>query len=348
MTASSDALGTTPDAGARRWIRPAVGLVATGVFVWLAFGTISWRGVRGVIAGARVAPLVLALVLLAADFTVRITRWWWMLRVLAPRLPLRACARPFLVSMALNNTLPLRAGDVARAVAFRETLGAPTMRVVGTLLIERVLDLFALVALFFVGLLATPAGGIPRGLIVGGAMLGGVTLLAAALLVVAPGALLPIAERVMARPSLASRRWTPRLLAGVRQLFDTLALVQSPARAAQLLGLSALAWLLEGAVFACVAWSLGTGGGPLAPWFACATGTLATLIPSSPGYVGTFDFFVIRGLAAHGADATAAAAFAMIVHLVLWVPVTVVGLALLAGAGSRRAARSTPPAAELA
>jgi glycosyltransferase 2 family protein len=58
-------------------------------------------------------------------------------------------------------------------------------------------------------------------------------------------------------------------------------------------------------------------------------GTLATLLPSSPGYVGTFDYFAALGLTAYGASLGAATAFALLVHLVLWVPVTVLGFALL-------------------
>jgi uncharacterized protein (TIRG00374 family) len=316
--------------GVGRWARPVVGLVATGVFVWLAFGKVDWHEVRRVAIGARVAPLLLALVLLALGLLARLVRWWWMLRTLTPRLTLGACARPYLVSLALNNTLPLRAGDVMRAVAFRDALGVPPMSVLGTMLIERLLDLCVLVAMFFFGLVATPPGAVPRALVVGGAAVGAATVVGLLVLVLAPAPLRTLVERVLALGAVERREWAPRAAAGARQLFDTLALVRSPARAAWLLALSAAAWLLEGAVFASVAYALGTGGGPLAPWFACVTGTLATILPSAPGYVGTYDYFVIRGLSAHGAEGAAAAAFALVVHILIWMPVTLLGLALLA------------------
>jgi hypothetical protein len=92
-------------------------------------------------------------------------------------------------------------------------------------------------------------------------------------------------------------------------------------------------------MYACVAWSLHVGGSVVAPWFAAATGTLATLIPSSPGYVGTFDYFAILGLTAFGAHRIAATAFAMVVHLMLWLPVTVVGAAFLVVPGAVRPLR---------
>jgi uncharacterized membrane protein YbhN (UPF0104 family) len=88
-------------------------------------------------------------------------------------------------------------------------------------------------------------------------------------------------------------------------------------------------------MYAAVAWSLHAAVAPFGPWFATATGTLATLLPSSPGYVGTFDYFAMLGLTAYGASRSVAAAFALLVHLVLWVPVTVIGGIMLLG-GSRR------------
>jgi uncharacterized protein (TIRG00374 family) len=291
-----------------------------------------------VVGKAHVAALLLGLAALGCGLSARLVRWWLMLRTVAPRLPLRACARPYLVSLALNNTLPMRAGDVMRVVAFRDTLGVPPMQVFGTLLIERLLDLFVLVALFFVEVLMTPPAGVPRTLVMGAALVGAATLVGLLLLVLAPKPARVLVARALGHATLARRAWAPRAADAARQFLDTLALVRSPARAGRLLALSVTAWLLEGAVFACVARALGTGGAPLAPWFASVTGTLATLIPSAPGYVGTYDYFVLRGLAAHGAGGAPAAAFALVVHLLIWLPVTVLGLLLLARTRARTAA----------
>jgi glycosyltransferase 2 family protein len=320
----------------RASLRTAAGLVIAAAFLWLAFGRVDWSGIATAASEARPGPIVLGLVALAAGFTVRIVRWWTMLRALEPDLPLRACVRPFLLSLAINNTMPLRAGDIVRAVGFREALRSPTMRVVGTLLIERVLDLAVPVTLFFVGLLAIPRGVIPGAFVTTAALLGAGALFAVLVLVFAPTVLRAIVDRVASSDVLAHRRWTPRLREAAHHLFDTFSLVRSPSRAIRLVSLSLLAWVLEGTMYACVAWSLHVGGSPIAPWFAAATGTLATLIPSSPGYVGTFDYFAILGLTAFGARRVIATAFAMIVHLMLWLPVTLVGAAFLIAPSTAR------------
>lgn len=144
-----------------RWLRPVLGFFVAAAFVYLAFGRLEWAEVEAALTSAAPGPLLLALAALAAGFSVRIIRWWWMLRALEPDLPLSSCVRPFLVSLAVNNTVPLRAGDLVRAFGFRDELRSPPMRVLGTLVIERILDLFVLLALFFAGLLGVAAGAFP-------------------------------------------------------------------------------------------------------------------------------------------------------------------------------------------
>ena len=89
-------------------------------------------------------------------------RWWVMLHALDRSIPLRACIWPLICSVAVNNVFPLRAGDVLRVVGFRHALGAPGMRVLGTLILERLLDVGTLLVILAVTLVALPAGAVPK------------------------------------------------------------------------------------------------------------------------------------------------------------------------------------------
>lgn len=326
--------------GARRWIRPAAGLAVAALFVWLISQRVEWPAVRRILESAAVFPLVLGLVALAADMIVRVIRWWCMLRVFEPELPLASCFRPFLSSLALNNTVPLRAGDLVRAFGFRSSLCSPPARVLGTLVIERVLDMLVLLGLFFGGLLGVAVGAVPRTYVAAGAAVGVTCIVAVLILVLMPDQVGRLMRRVLAHRALAARSWGAKAATAGEHFFESLTVLRSPGRAMQLLGLSVLAWTLEGAMFAAVATSLHVGGAPLAPWFALSTGTLATLLPSSPGYVGTFDYFAMLGLTAYGASRAAAAAFALLVHLLLWLPITLVGSLFLLAPAPRRAAET--------
>jgi hypothetical protein len=86
---------------------------------------------------------------------------------------------------------------------------------------------------------------------------------------------------------------------------------------------------MEGAVFAAVAKGIHIGELGIAPWFALSTGTLGTLLPSTPGYIGTFDYLTMLGFLAYGFSKTVAAACALLIHVVLWMPQTIVGMTWL-------------------
>ena len=312
-----------------RWLKPAVGLLMTAVFLWLILRQVDPGAVAAAVGGLALPWLAAALLLLAGDYALRILRWWWMLRVLTPTLPAGACVWPYLSSIAVNNVLPLRAGDALRAFGFRRELRSPAMRVLGTLVLERLLDMTTLLALFLVGLFAVPTDLFPQAITVAAAWLVGTTALALGVLLVLAPRLPALLRRLAAQPALEAHGWSERVQGWGQHFIETFAVLRRPADVLALLGLSLLIWLLEAGVLGSVALALGASAGAGAALFAMATGTLSTLIPSSPGYVGTFDYFTLTALTAYAVPQTQAAAIAFTVHAVLWLPLTLLGLGYL-------------------
>jgi hypothetical protein len=177
--------------------------------------------------------------------------------------------------------------------------------------------------------------------LVGGALVGLVAATMLLTFILAPDPLQRLSDWLVRRAPLGRGRLRARASALSNQFFASLAVARPLRRVLVLLAFTALAWALEGTMYACVAWSLGVEVSAAGPWFALATGTLATMIPSSPGYVGTFDYFAVLGLMAFGATRVAALTFALLVHILLWLPVTVVGGAWLLLLPARR--RATAP-----
>jgi uncharacterized membrane protein YbhN (UPF0104 family) len=52
---------------------------------------------------------------------------------------------------------------------------------------------------------------------------------------------------------------------------------------------------------------------------------LATTLPSGPGYVGTFDAFGIAVLVAYNVAREIAASYTIVLHVALWLPITILG-----------------------
>ncbi|NCA69341.1 MAG: flippase-like domain-containing protein [Sphingobacteriia bacterium] len=328
-----------------RWPRLILGLLITLLFIWLVARAVDPASLGAAFAAIPWWAWILGLLLLAAGYGLRILRWWLMLRALATDLPLRATAWPLISSIAVNNVLPLRAGDALRVLGFRQQLRAPAMRVLGTLLIERLLDLLTLLGFFFVGLWLLQPTSLPRTFVVAATWLTGAGVLLLLLLILSAPALLEWLRKP--RPDGGWwGRWASRIETHGTHLIESFALLRSPGHALVLVVCSIACWTFEGAIFAVLVTSSVQALHGYAGWLAMSLGTLATLLPSSPGYLGTFDYFTMQGLIASGAPVAQAAAIAIAVHLILWVPLTLLGLGYLAVAGSRlgqrgRAARTS-------
>ncbi|MBI1370488.1 MAG: flippase-like domain-containing protein [Planctomycetes bacterium] len=300
------------------------------LFAYMAFGRIDWHKTGAALAQASIVPLIAALALLSMDFTLRVLRWWWMLRKFDDALPAKVCFAPFMSSIAANNVLPLRAGDVLRIVGFRHAIRAPAMRILGTMLIERLLDLFTLIAIFFACLHGVTGESIPPAFVTAASVIALAAIAAMILLVASERLILRLVRRLEGAAGVQQRPWALRGLQWFEQVLATLMIFRSPGTLLTLIALSACAWLLEGGVFYCIALSLHLDVAAAGAWFSMSTGTLATLIPSSPGYVGTFDYFALQGIMAFGAKPDPAAAYTLLCHAAIWLPPTGAGGLFLA------------------
>jgi uncharacterized membrane protein YbhN (UPF0104 family) len=110
----------------------------------------------------------------------------------------------------------------------------------------------------------------------------------------------------------------------------SLTLVHDPVRLVRLLGLSLLAWCFELGLFFVLLMSFGIPASYPLALLAGSAANFATLVPSSPGYVGTFDGVLINVLRdAAGIAAGQAAAYDVVVHASLFIPVVLVGTLVL-------------------
>jgi glycosyltransferase 2 family protein len=312
----------------QRWIRVAIGLVITIFFLRLALDRLDFGRVLDTLAQINWIVLPLAVMCLAVGYAARVVRWWWMLRACNCDTKLHDCVWPLLIGVAINNVVPLRAGDFYRVMGFRQELRAPLARVVGTLFIERIFDVTVLLGFFFIGVArmrhSTGSDGYTRT-----AWALGVAMMIAWTVTLVAGKSLEgfLRRRVFSHKALLARRWSAAAQERIEQLFDALSLIRKPSRVLGLFAISLVIWGFEGAIFQIAARGLSYHGNMYGPWFAFSSGTLSTLMPSSPGYVGTFDYFTMSGLMEYGAPSAIAGAFAFIAHLLIWLPTTAIGMA---------------------
>jgi uncharacterized protein (TIRG00374 family) len=226
------------------------------------------------------------------------------------------------VGYLLNNVLPFRLGDLARAylISRRTPISAP--RGLSSIVVERVLDLLGVVVLLAIVLqfmpppaLASAGGGILTSLIPAAGLTAAIATLAVFItLIVAaahPKAALRVAERVLGRfPGLHPERVTEligQLLEGLSALSDWRRLALLLAWTAAIWGVSILAdWFVARAFAPDVSFA--------AAAFILALTGLGVSLPSSPGQIGVFEGPATWALQAFFVEQEPAVAVAFVLH----------------------------------
>jgi uncharacterized protein (TIRG00374 family) len=232
------------------------------------------------------------------------------------------------VGFTVNNLLPLRMGEVARAYLLSRWCRVPYGATIASLVIERVLDGLSLAVLLLIALRLVP--GAPAYLLAVGVLAAGGFLVGALLLALAAWRASAVTGFVGFFARLLPERFGGALTRLSQSFARSLTLVHDPPRLARLLGISLLAWCCELGLFFVLLLSFGLPASyPLALLVGSAA-NFATLIPSSPGYVGTFDGVLINVLRdVAGVAAGQAAAYDVVVHAALFLPVVLVGTLVL-------------------
>lgn len=322
-----------------RIVRIGLGLAAGATFLALVLRNVDLETVGALVARAAPAPLLVAFAAFVVDFLLRAVRFWIMLEAATGnRLPLKPMIGPFVASFGVSDVLPLRVGDGFRVVWFNRRLGIPAGTMVGTMVVERILDLVTLVMLGGLAL-ALARVDAPPAIVWNFQIALSLAPAAGIVLLFAPAFLCRMLERLFPRTSLAPLAWVIEALRGASA---AVARIGSWRHLAVLTLMSLGLWLLESVVVVGAWLSLGGAAGDvLKPFLAFCFSTLGTLVPSLPGHFGAFEFFGLQAFALTGVDASLATAVLLVAHLILWAPTAVFGIVwLLVGAAepARRAA----------
>lgn len=312
----------------RNW-RSWLGIAISAAFLIFAFRGQDLGAVRDALGQTDYRLLVPALAFYFAGVWIRAVRWSVLLRPLTS-IKVRQVFPIVVVGYTANNVLPLRTGELVRAYLLGKQTGVRKTSSLATIAVERLFD--GLTMLGFMLAAATVVSFTSQlrhltlvafvlfvGLLIGLFVLtlGGSFRDRLLQLVLGPLPV-PIADRV--------ERIAESFLSGLGVLTRArdLALVA---------GTSLAAWLCEAAMYWIIARALGTTISEVltvgATLLTTGVANMATLIPSSPGYVGPFEagvLLVVNG--ALGVQREVALSYAILVHAALFFPITLIGLVI--------------------
>jgi uncharacterized membrane protein YbhN (UPF0104 family) len=301
----------------RNLLKTIPGLVISAFFLWYTFRGISFGQILALRA-IHPAWILGVLGFTFAGYTLRCVRWTQMMprKNRSVRAHFLVCARVLMTSLAANNILPFRIGDVMRIFTYSDDLASSPSVILSTVILEKLLDIFVLVLMFVttVGRVATPHLRLIADISLAISAIGLLVLLVAA------RSLQPPIQRLFTRlptnPKLAKlEHWIALALDATGRLGVIGSLL--------LLLQTVIIWTCEGMIFASAIFLFGLPVDRIAPWLAVSFANLSYLIPSSPGAIGPFELAVKTSLVNHGASMSQAAIFGLAIHA--WMLVSITG-----------------------
>ncbi len=316
-----------------------LGLVISLAFLYLALRGLHLEDLGAALQQANYWWLLPGVAVYFLGVWARAWRWHYLLR------PVKAIStREMFPVVAIgymgNNIYPARAGEVLRAVILKRREGVPISASLATIIVERVYDGVVMLAFVFLNLPELARLTHNSGFIgdIQSLALWGTAAFVGALALFLLAAAFPVQANRLAH-TLVVRflpvRFQSRAQGLVEKFLGGLESLRSPRDALMVFVTSVVIWLFETGKYWFVMHAFPFEVSFFALMLMNGIVNLATTIPSAPGYIGTFDGPGIAVLVAFNVPQALAAAYTLVLHVALWVPITALGAYYLAREGVR-------------
>ncbi len=312
----------------KRFYQPALGLLISGLTLYLALRNVDFADVWRSFAQARPFWMLAGLLSVAVNTLAKVYRWRILLGDLGKRAGMVRTTMALLAGQALNLVYPGRVGDVSRAFVMSPS-GDGKVFTLGTILMEKILDTILYVILILGLFLLIP---LPAWINSSAVWLSGVALILGILI------LLLVYQRTWLFAGI-NRLWAwlgPRFRVHWwgkidRYLQAGMSSVQSFREEwPGLVSWSVVVWLTAILNDFLLLYALDL---PLNDWyqrFLAATLTLVGLqfgisVPSVPARIGVFEYICVLALGFFGVDKAPAFTYGVLLHTVVQLPTTLLG-----------------------
>ena len=311
-------------------LRGTIGIGISIAAIWVLIHSVDLDAAFAVLRTASPAWIVAMLVTATIDIGARGARWRTLLAPIAPLRYRRVLGYTYIGYLA-NNVLPARLGELYRSHALGEGEGVSRTTVLGTVVVERVVDTVMVVAIASVAVLVLSVRGAMTS-----AVLLGLAFVSLVVIVLGLGIAahrLPGAARAT---EIIARR--PRLLELLRRLREGLAVAGRPSVVIGAIAFSALAWAASTATFLAAGQAVGVQLSVAQAALMVSGVALVSIVPAGPGFVGTFELTVVAIADSLGIPRDSAFALGLLVHIVILATTSIGGVVALVALRRREAA----------
>jgi uncharacterized protein (TIRG00374 family) len=306
-----------------------VGILISVVFLYLSLRGLHLGEAWEALKSAHFLWLIPGIAVYFLGVWARAWRWHYLLRPLK-KVPTSTMFPIVTIGYMGNNIYPARAGEVLRAAILKDREQVPISASLATIIVERIFDAVVMLGFVFFNLGALETLTQDSGFMgnIQELSIWGSIIFIGALLVFLLAAMFPkVTEKIVIRlidtvvPEKIrekTRDIALRFLTGLESL-------RSPKDALMVFFTTIVIWLLETGKYWFVMHAFDFSVSFFALMLMNGIVNLATTLPSAPGYIGTFDAPGIAVLVAYGVPQAMAAAYTLVLHTALWVPITLVG-----------------------
>jgi hypothetical protein len=287
---------------------------------------------------ARPDLLALAVGLTLAMYVVRAERWQYLLAPLGPT-RFRVAFRTSIIGFAVSFVVPARAGEVLRPYLLAKQEHLPVTATFATIIVERMLDLVAVLLLLGTFLLVLESGEaaaaprLYRAVWYGGAIAAPMGLAILVMMFVMAGHPERLHALVVRLERVLPVRVAHAVAAFARAFAEGLAVVRHPSRLVWAMAWSMVLWLAIAAQVWIIILAFGISIPFAGSFLITAMLVVGVALPTPGGVGGTHEVLRLALTSFYAVENNAAVGTAIVQHAVNFVPVLTLGLIFLAQDG---------------
>jgi len=305
----------------KKW-RPWIGILISIVCLYLVARGLDFGSLLTALSRVHYVLLLPVAGLLVFIFLARAFRWRALFHTHA-KLRIGRLFNWVNIGYLINHVSPLRLGDLLRAYLLAQLESLSPVQALATVVVERVADTLTILVLL---LCLIPFLSLPDAFlrpVFGIGVLTTAAVIFFFFLAVQRERSLALYDRFVSRVGFLDRAWVRR---SVVSAMDGLSALGSLRGAVEVLAWSLVIWISTAVEFYAVMRISGLRL-PFAAALAvlCFT-SLGMVVPSSPGYIGVFEYITVVALSLFGVDKESALGYALVLHALSYLIVAVLGL----------------------
>ena len=302
----------------KKTIRIVSGLLISALFLWLAFRKSDFSQIWTILKTVRLELLIFVFVISVLSLMLRSYRWKTLGKEYH-KVPWKHCFEATSIGLMLNNFVPFRGGDLFQGYFLAKKSGLPKSYTMATVFLERLMDMVPPLIMIILGSFFVV---LPEQI--------KLSKIFIFLFILAMLIYLFIAWRksfIRIIENFTHQKHSAKIGHFLDNLAQALAFMKDRQVITQSIPLTFINWfVISGFTTYLLLRSVGITLGVVNVYLVMGISIISVAIPSSPGFVGTWEFFTMMALSIFKIDRDRALSYAVLSHFLALLPTTIIGL----------------------